>query len=253
MRFRIYRIKLSVFTLLLCSITTFSQVITSAKVNYKVSFAEIHSNEEDNLLEDYYKMAANRLNETIFTLICTNGEALFEAEKTMDVDSQNAIKVGLSIIGVKGEFYTNINDGFSIELRESFGEQFLIKYEYNDLNWELDLNERKQIGDFLCYKATTEYITDNGTKKVLRRVIAWYTPEINLPFGPKNFFGLPGLILELQEHNALFTLESIRFNELNKKEIESIKKPKGKDPVSRKEYEVISKEIAEGLFGIRRD
>lgn len=60
-----------------------------------------------------------------------------------------------------------------------------------DLNWEL-LSDTIHILGFLCQKAISKSIWEGG---MLRSFTAWYTPEIPVAYGPKNIFGLPGLVL----------------------------------------------------------
>ena len=53
--------------------------------------------------------------------------------------------------------------------------------------------ETKEIGKFTCKKATASF---RG-----RNYIAWYSPDIPLPYGPWKLQGLPGLILEAYDTN----------------------------------------------------
>ena len=57
--------------------------------------------------------------------------------------------------------------------------------------WELESNEEKKIGDYICKKATTTF---RG-----RNYIAWYTLDFTTYFGPWKFNGLPGLIMEVYD------------------------------------------------------
>ena len=57
--------------------------------------------------------------------------------------------------------------------------------------WEIENNETKKIGDYICKKATTTF---RG-----RNYIAWYTLDFTTYFGPWKFNGLPGLIMEVYD------------------------------------------------------
>lgn len=57
------------------------------------------------------------------------------------------------------------------------------------INWNISETESKKINNFTCYKATTVF---RGSE-----IVAYYTPEIPIGFGPFKFKGLPGLILEV--------------------------------------------------------
>ena len=60
---------------------------------------------------------------------------------------------------------------------------------------------------------------------------AWFAPSLPYSFGPKNYYGLPGLILELTEGSTTYIVTKI---ELSNKNI-SVVQPRGKT-ISREEY-----------------
>jgi GLPGLI family protein len=60
-----------------------------------------------------------------------------------------------------------------------------------DFNWELQPDTMHILG-FLCQKAVSKSVWEGG---LLRSFTAWYTPDIPVTYGPKNIFGLPGLVL----------------------------------------------------------
>lgn len=71
------------------------------------------------------------------------------------------------------------------------------------LNWNL-IEGDTLIANMHCQKATTDLFG--------RRYIAWYCPEIELPYGPYKFNGLPGLVFKVTdvENNFNFTIHSFR-------------------------------------------
>jgi GLPGLI family protein len=73
-----------------------------------------------------------------------------------------------------------------------------------------------------------------------RKVIAWYTTQIPYNFGPKDYNGLPGLILELQEDNLLIKASKITLQQ--KKKI-VIKKPNQGEKITLKGYDAMVKEM----------
>ena len=76
------------------------------------------------------------------------------------------------------------------------------------LDWELH-DEEKDINGFTTYKAT-RIRTDVQGNKIL--ITAWYAPEFPYPYGPLNYGGLPGLIVQVQEGNKMFVLSKIEFD-----------------------------------------
>ena len=60
------------------------------------------------------------------------------------------------------------------------------------LHWKIT-KERKNIAGFDLLKATATMNDKNKTQ-----VTAWYAPKLNFKNGPDQFWGLPGLILEVE-------------------------------------------------------
>ena len=81
------------------------------------------------------------------------------------------------------------------------------RYQYNEaipqLQWEL-LEEDSTIAGYPCRKARTRLFG--------RDYIAWYAPDVELPYGPYKFGGLPGLIFKVQDtqDNFVFTLTGLQ-------------------------------------------
>ena len=108
----------------------------------------------------------------------------------------------------------------------------LVKEAVKDVNWEIT-SENKIIGGIVCYKATRqlEYLgRDNKIKS--NNIVAWFAPSLPYSYGPKDFYGLPGLIVQLTENKATYLASTIELNDI---EI-SIDFPKGKT-VSKEEFD----------------
>jgi len=74
-------------------------------------------------------------------------------------------------------------------------------------------------------------------------VTAWYTPEIPVSQGPEGYWGLPGLILEVNDGKTTILCSKIV---LNPKEKAEIKAPSNGKEVSQKEYdETVIKKMEE--------
>lgn len=108
----------------------------------------------------------------------------------------------------------------------------LVKGQDNGAKWDIT-TESKVIETYICYKAIQKIpVIDRNGKSKVKEVIAWFAPSLPYPYGPKNFYGLPGLILELTENSTTYLATKIS---LNKKEI-TIIFPKGKT-VTKEEYD----------------
>ena len=183
-----------------------------------------------------------------------------------------------------GMQYKNIKSQQFLQDQEFFGKQFLITDSLSNFNWKLG-TETKQIGQYLCMKATAIKTVDEFDWRSMRRkpkskeaeegevkkdstattvtedieipkeieVTAWYTPQIPVSQGPGDFWGLPGLILEVNTDKTTILCSKIILNPQEKVEI---KAPKKGDEVSRKEYnETVKKKMEEmrSMYGGRRN
>lgn len=75
------------------------------------------------------------------------------------------------------------------------------------LEWSFNDEETNSIIGYDCRKATVEFAG--------RSYIAWFTPEIPLPFGPYKFGGLPGLILKLEDAERQYIWVAVGFEQDN--------------------------------------
>ena len=82
------------------------------------------------------------------------------------------------------------------------GKPFYLSDSLYPMHWEITADE-KRLDSFNCVKAKCRF---RG-----RDYIAWFSPDIPLPFGPWKMGGLPGLIIDLQDvdENLVIRLRSI--------------------------------------------
>ncbi|MFV9551347.1 GLPGLI family protein [Algibacter sp. PT7-4] len=163
-----------------------------------------------------------------------------------------------------GPEYKNIKSRLYLQDQEFFGKQFLIKEELQPLAWVME-TETKQIGQYLCFKATAKKVStsiefgpprrgnnkteapkeenkEKETQKMID-VVAWYTPQIPVSQGPSDYWGLPGLILEVSAGNTTILCSKIIINPEEKTEIEA---PKKGQEVTKQEYkDIITKKMEE--------
>lgn len=166
--------------------------------------------------------------------------------------------------GASGEYYKNIQTKKSTKENEFSGKNFLVKDELVSYEWKME-QETKMIGNYLCFKASTpieipvrpeiQFGRRNASEedkkereekeKELENVMeiiivtAWYTLDIPVSHGPGDYWGLPGLILEVDSGETKILCTKIT---LYPKEKVELKEPsKGKE-VSQKEYDKIVEE-----------
>ncbi|WP_083917653.1 GLPGLI family protein [Riemerella columbina] len=87
---------------------------------------------------------------------------------------------------------------------EVFGKEvYLISDKSFSYEWEIK-NEVKKINGISCQKAISNI---KGNK-----VIAWFTKDIPVSYGPLNYWGLPGLIVQVENFFSTITLTSIKYS-----------------------------------------
>ncbi|WP_299522424.1 GLPGLI family protein [uncultured Lutibacter sp.] len=148
-----------------------------------------------------------------FSLIFDEDSSNYFWNNMLQNDSMGTMKFAKILTSSNSFYYTSLKDSVTIEARDFYEKKIIIKRTIKDLHWEL-INESKKIGDYICFKATT-------TKKAKKNIVveAWYTPQIPNGFGPKEYSGLPGLILELKEGDIHYYSNRILLNPNDRKKI----------------------------------
>ena len=164
-----------------------------------------------------------------------------------------------------GPKYKNVKSKELLQDQEFFGKQFLIKDELADLKWTMS-GESKQIGNYTVFKATavkqltgfdfssfrpggrggdTEKEKEEEETKEPKtvNVVAWYTMQIPVNQGPDDYWGLPGLILEVSAGNTTILCTKVVMNPKDKDKID---KPDKGEVVTQQEYtEITTKKMQE--------
>lgn len=200
----------------------------------------------------------NRL-EKEYILNFNKEESIFYEDEKLDAISGATDSWGKNF--APGKQYKNVKINSQIQSQEFYGKQFLVKDQLQAIKWNLG-SETKEIGKYTCFKATASIPTKELTwynfswdrlrnvneKKVdsngvkientkpidFTEVEAWYTPQIPVGHGPLEYWGLPGLILEVSAGNTTMLCSKIILNPAEKAEIEAPAKGK---IVTKKEYQ----------------
>lgn len=225
--------------------------------------------------EQQKKMIAERMKsmfEKTYILTFNKFESMYKEEEKLEAPGAGGR--GFRMMGsfTGGAQYKNVKDKQILQEQEFFGKQFLINDSLPDLKWDMT-GETKQIGQYTCFKATATKKVDEMDFRSMRRrdrddekkkdstktsddpmseievpkeilVTAWYTPQIPVNNGPGEYWGLPGLILEINADRTTILCSKIV---LNPDEKDDIKKPsKGKE-VTQEEYNSIMKKKMEEM------
>ena len=215
-------------------------------------------------LQKAVEEAMKRASEKQFVLTFNKTECLYEEQQKLDKPEANdgmSISISFSSAGKK---YLNVKDKNSIVEDDIFGKEFLVVEPIVKPEWKL-IDETKKIGDYNCFKAELlipvsekqkkdyeEFLKKEEKKPALFKmekpedkvVTAWYSPEIPVSFGPDNYWGLPGLILEVNDgENMLLCSKVVLSNKENTK----IKAPTTGEKITQKKFDEILKKKTESM------
>ena len=198
-----------------------------------------------------------------------------EEEKLETPGSQGGGMRFMNMMGGGGTMYKNVKSKNYTSDKEFMGKEFLIKDSLPNFKWKME-SETRVIGGYNCFKATSKRPasktdfrnyrpkkdepadpnkpkTEDKDKKTNFmdgielpkeiEITAWYTPEIAVNQGPENYWGLPGLILEVSDGKTTILCSKVVLNSKDKVEI---KAPTAGKEISQKEYdETVTKKMQE--------
>ncbi len=160
----------------------------------------------------------------------------YQVQNTEDKDGDPRVKSMGSTVGKT--YYKNLSKSTYVSQGNVMGKPFIIEDSLKKIDWKLT-GDGKQIGKLNCQKA----IATVGKYEVE----AWFAMEIPVSSGPANYWGLPGLIVELKEKNG----STFAFKEFlnDKPSEEQMAMPKEGKKVSQKEYDEIMAQKTKELTG----
>ena len=237
---------------------------TSRKVDFKMDEGKGGGNSE--MKKQIQEQLRKQFQKT-YTLNFNKSESTYKQNQELSSPQIQGSGVQIQIMGSGGGtdiLYKNVAEKRFVNKTEISGKYFLIKDKLEDYGWETT-SETKNIGNYTCYKATrkreetrTSFSMTDGEReekkeKVIIETIAWYTLQIPLSNGPGEFWGLPGLILEIQDDNLTIVCTEIVMNPTEKTEI---KEPKKGKKVTQEKFDKImdekSKEMMERFKNKRK-
>ena len=249
-----------IFLLAFVTATTFAQKNFQGKATY-MSKTTMDMSRFGKMSEQEKKQRLARFKsflEKTYTLTFNKTASSFKEEVKLEAPGASGPSWGRS--NGQGSIYKNTKDQKMIEDVEQFSKRFLVVEEMEQAQWEMGM-ETKKIGQYTCYKATlvkedknidwgsifsrrgnkkkdSTNTKENKPDKKMLTVTAWYTPQIPVSTGPDTYYGLPGLILELNAGRTIMLCTEVA---ISSKEVLEIEAPnKGKE-VSRDEYNKIIK------------
>lgn len=257
----------TIYTLfLLFMATILSAQDFSGRATYKTSrkstikFGKNQKGISDKMQEEL-KKRMQKMNQKTFILEFDKTSSIYKEDVKLDSPNPMGDRSGVMVMSFGGSgstdiYYKNIKDQKFLNKTAIMGKPFLVKDKLKQYNWELS-SETKNIGMYTCYKATfTEEVESfkismiNGASKETKTTetvttTAWYTTQVPISNGPKNYQGLPGLILEINDGKNLIVCTEIVLNP-EKKVV--IKEPNKGKVVTQKKFDKIQKQKSDEMM-----
>lgn len=202
--------------------------------------------------------------EKTFILHFDKAASIYKEEEKLDALEQGGgggMRFMSSMTGGGGTYYKNVKEKSYTVDKELMGKEFLVKDTLTNMKWKME-GETRLIGGYNCYKATAimpvsktdirnfrprddknakgegskDKKLEEGEKKssILdmievpkeQTITAWYTPEIPVSQGPEGYWGLPGLILEVNDGKTVILCSKVVLNPKEKVVIKPASKGK---------------------------
>lgn len=188
--------------------------------------------------------------EKTYILNFDKSASIYKEEEKLEAPGQDGgggMRMMASMTGGGGTYYKNVKDKSYTVDKEFMGKEFLVKDTLTHIKWKME-GETRVIGGYNCYKATTivpinksdfrnfrpkddkkiKEDTDKDKKEAStekkssimdmieipkeQTITAWYTPEIPVNQGPEGYWGLPGLILEVNDGRTVILCSKVVLN-----------------------------------------
>lgn len=212
--------------------------------------------------------------EKTFILNFDKSASIYKEEEKLEAPGQGGggMRMMMSMTGGGGTYYKNVKEKSYTVDKEFMGKEFLVKDSLPNLQWKME-GETRVIGGYNCFKATAVRVASKTDFRNFRPkkedavatkpkdaakktslldaldmpketiITAWYTPEIPVSQGPENYWGLPGLILEVNDGKTVILCSKVVLNPKVKTEIKA--STKGKVTTQKEFDETVLKKMEE--------
>ena len=239
------------------------------KLDIKLDSTQVNSEMHQQMMEMLKKQF-----EKTYNLSFNKEESIYKEEESLaPPQPAGGMQIVIANTGGADILYKNTKDKRYTNQNDVFGKIFLIQDKLEKIDWKLE-SETKNIGEYACFKATTtrerekrvggisinkEKDLDTEEEKKAPEmetitITAWYTPQIPVSTGPGNYYGLPGLILEVNDGSETVICSKIV---INPQEGVDISEPKKGKNVTQAEFDEIMekkmKEMKERYNSDRKD
>lgn len=209
--------------LLLMTTLSYSQKITGVatyKTDRKIDL-KMDSTQVDNGMKEMILAQLKKSSQKEYELTFNSEESLYKKVEKLNKPSPASVGIMIEFTESSSILYRNTKDSKYVNKTEISGKPFLIKDAAVQPEWVLG-KEVKNIGEYTCFKATwtrdveeadfDALTNETTTKTVTKTTTAWYTLDVPVSHGPTQFWGLPGLILEVEDGDVTILCSKVVIN-----------------------------------------
>lgn len=169
----------------------------------------------------------------------------FNANESLLTNLEEASEYGWSSRTEDYYIYRNYEKEKKIELIEMMGKTYVLEDSLRAPSWKV-LNQIKDVAGYICMKAVSEDTVKH------QKITAWFTGDIPVSAGPERFYGLPGMILELEinDGDVVITASKVEFKKVEAKDL-ALPKLKGKKIKDADYDNLIAKHIKDSIKSYR--
>ena len=170
-----------------------------------------------------YSFMINKMNERTkrlrYTLKFNTEHSKFSTNPSMAKEDNAMSRMSMP----QSEYYYGLASNERFQKNNITGKEFLVKKD--PIEWSIT-KATKVIKAYNCRKAEASqvfYTIDRKTEDLKTKeqpITAWFTTELPFSFGPENYGGLPGLVLELSTQGNNYMVENIKLKENRNRSIE---------------------------------
>jgi GLPGLI family protein len=207
-------------------------------------------------LNDAMKVLSER--KRTFVLKFNKNESVYQEEEQLELPKAPSKGIVIKMLSTGfGKTYKNLSKKQIIVERDLLSKEFLVTEPLVVIDWKFE-SETKKIGEFTCNKAiaiipvseaekeayqkrkneeeqnNSQFLTSNSPEP--RTITVWYSPEIPVNHGPSDLWGLPGLILEVNDGRTVKLCSKVV---LNTKDNLKINIPTKGTVLSQREYDAL--------------
>lgn len=188
------------------------------EINYTAFVRQTYTEEEKKMWFDDSEMGRAQLkaneepSEETYVMIISDKESSFTYQDRINNSQEQRFDIRYAPAGY-GTIYRNLKDSVQKKNFDVYGKKYHSVDSLKILNWKITRETKTLLG----YKVRKATLEDS-----LSITTVWFAPKIAVSTGPADFWGLPGLILEVEKSSKERT-HTINYIA---KSIKEIKNPK---------------------------